>query len=368
LHRKPRGVGKTLGRVARRSPRDVLTQQFIADIPFPAGRERAPEVPDDELIQDHAECVYGRAQAGQAAGQKFGREVQRGTGRRGRRIAEDLGQPKARDSESLESATVERRAAAKVAEFDVRRACLIQVDQYVGGLQVLVQDAERVGGGERVSDLGRKSTGEWYVIDAAGHSVTHPWGASTDVPVLGDFDGDGKSDLAVFRPSTGYWYIVQSSNGEVVATQWGASSDIPVVGDFDGDGKSDIAVFRPSTGYWYIVQSSNGEVSAKQWGASTDIPVTGDFDGDGKTDIAVYRPSTGYWYIIQSSNGEVVTKQWGQAGDIPVARDYDGDSKTDIAVFRPSTGYWYVVQSSNGEIVSQQWGASSDIPVNHVSQ
>jgi hypothetical protein len=98
--------------------------------------------------------------------------------------------------------------------------------------------------------------------------------------------GEGYPNYTVWRPSTGYWYSLDAA-GVTSARAFGASSDVPVVGDFDGDGRSDIAVFRPSTGYWHVLQSSNNQVLAKQWGASTDIPVAGDFDGDGKTDIAV---------------------------------------------------------------------------------
>jgi len=155
------------------------------------------------------------------------------------------------------------------------------------------------------------------------------------------------------------------STGFQHALQWGQSGDVPVLGDYDGDGRTDVALWRPGTGEWFVLDSSTGFQHIQQWGQFGDIPVPGDYDGDGKTDFAVWRPATAEWFVIDSSTGRQHVDQWGQRGDLPVPDDYDGDRRNDFAVWRPSTAEWFVIDSSTGRQHAQQWGQQGDVPLSN---
>jgi len=154
--------------------------------------------------------------------------------------------------------------------------------------------------------------------------VTKQWGFNADRNMQADFDGDGKADLAAFRylrfigsNETNTWYISQSSNGAIRVERFGLGSDRIVPGDFDGDGKADIAVWRPSNGVWYVLNDEDGSFSATQFGQTGDKPVPADYDGDGRTDIAVFRPSNGNWYLQQSKDG-FAAHVFGLKDDVPI--------------------------------------------------
>ncbi|MFP5317677.1 MAG: FG-GAP-like repeat-containing protein [Acidimicrobiia bacterium] len=206
--------------------------------------------------------------------------------------------------------------------------------------------------GDGISDVAiyRPSTGQWYVRNGNPALVT--WGgAQGDIPVPADYNGDGTDDVAIYRPSTGQWFI---RNGNPALVTWGGSpGDIPVPADYNGDGTDDVAIYRPSTGQWFI---RNGNPALVSWGASDAVPVPADYNGDGTDEVAIYRPSTGQWFI---RNGNPALVTWGATDGIPVPADYNGDGAADVAIYRTTTAQWFIRNVSPGLVT---WGSPGDVP------
>jgi hypothetical protein len=204
--------------------------------------------------------------------------------------------------------------------------------------------------------------GNWYISLSSGGRGDQQFGWKASRPVPGDYDGDGIGDVAVYWPEESRWYI-RLSGGGTTEKQFGWAESKPVPGDYDGDGITDMAVYSPDGGRWFIAQSSGEEVEHQLGGAAA-TPVPGDYDGDGITDLAVYWPEGAKWYIKLSSGGRADVT-FGAPGDIPVPADYDGDGKTDVAVFRPKGGEWFIAYSSGDPATTvQQFGWNKTTPVN----
>lgn len=206
----------------------------------------------------------------------------------------------------------------------------------------------------------------------------------SDMPVIGDFDGDGLTDLAIRRLSSASWKVRNSSgsnfnsvlkNGEQWVVFGREKQDIPAIGDYDGDGISDFAVFRPKSQIWYVRNSSSTNYNSvlqdaiqrvKMGNKSSSVPVAGDYDGDGITDMALFDAQISRWTILYSSSPDSIQFfDFGSSGaDIPVVADYDGDGKTDIAVWNGESLVWQIRESSAGQLRSLAFGYhSSDIPI-----
>ena len=206
--------------------------------------------------------------------------------------------------------------------------------------------------GDGRSDISVYRDGTWFLQQSTNGFAAAQFGISTDRLAPADYDGDGKTDLAVYRD--GIWYVLQSSTAQAFAVQFGLAGDVPVPADYTGDGRSELAVFR--AGVWYTLDLSNNQTGVVQFGLAGDKPVQADYDGDGRTDFAVYRG--GVWYLLRSTAGFGAV-QFGVASDKPVTGDYDGDGKADLAVYRD--GAWHILMNFQNYAVAQ-FGIGSDIP------
>ena len=224
--------------------------------------------------------------------------------------------------------------------------------------------------GDGKSDISvfRPSDRIWYLNQSTAGFAAINWGLATDELVPDDFDGDGKTDIAIYRATADGampdFYIINSATSTISYVSWGTTGDVAVSEDFDGDNKADHAIYRPSTSTFWIRRSTDGStlnIGPLNIGPLAGTPIVGDWDGDGRGDVGSFNNGT--WRFIRSGTGWAasIVVGWGQADDRAVHGDYDGDGRDDLAVYRPSNGTWYIANTNGGTTILH-FGISTDTP------
>lgn len=195
------------------------------------------------------------------------------------------------------------------------------------------------------------------------------WSAPLSVQI--DRPSNGQVDtIGIFRASTSTFHLKFSNEAGIadISTNFGLSSDMPLSGDWDGDGIDTIGLYRPSQGMFMLNhQNTDGAPDIYiLYGAPGDKPVVGDWDGDGIDTVAVYRG--GVFMIINSHVGGLPTTyiQFGDSGlDTPLAGDWNNDNVDTPALWRPSLVAFFLTNQSASGAASVNgiifYGTSNDI-------
>ena len=239
-------------------------------------------------------------------------------------------------------------------------------------------NATFLGQGRSAIGIFRPATGEWF-LDMNGNGIwdgcnvdlcSGPFGSPDDLPVTGNWTGTGISNIGVFRPSTGEWFLDLNGNGkwdgctiDLCLRSVSSPNALPVIGDWNGSGLDRIGeLIFGRTPTWYLdtsgdgIANCNSDLCLKFLTNDGDLAVAGDWNATGKAKIGIFRPSTGAWYLDLNGDGqwkncnfELCVKSFGFAGDRPIAGDWTGNGTAKIGIYRPSTGEWFLDLNGNGK-------------------
>jgi RHS repeat-associated protein len=212
-----------------------------------------------------------------------------------------------------------------------------------------------------VEDSAGKITNESRGVDVSDYD------ADSINPVMGDFNGDALTDLGLHNSDTGTWEICISAQGVFHnavdwLTDFGTTRDWwPMAGDFNGDGKTDAAIYNYNTGELKVALSGgSGFTVSGTWlsfssASSVWQPFTGNFNADKYTDFALYNKDTGEVKVaLGTGSGFGALTTWiSSFGNdyIALSGDFNGDSLTDLCLFRKSSGEFKVAFSNSKEFV-----------------
>jgi DNA-binding beta-propeller fold protein YncE len=210
---------------------------------------------------------------------------------------------------------------------------------------------------------------------APDFSFALSWAAAGDIPVIGDWNGDGVDTVGFYRPSTRQ-FLLNNLNASTTAPlhtiTFGLTGDIPLIGDWDGDGIDGIGVFRPSNATFYlrnIASPGNPDLIVK-FGAGTDKPIVGDWDADGRDSVGVWRPSNGTFYLnngLQTTGTAPIDRSfvYGLSTDFPITGDWTEQGLTSVGVWRPNNRNFLLRNTLTAGAPNAifTFGLAGDIPV-----
>jgi hypothetical protein len=193
-------------------------------------------------------------------------------------------------------------------------------------------------GVDEVAVFRRAKTSKFRLARAGAKPTTVGFGLGTDQPVVGDWDGNGVSDVGI-RRQKGNRFWLRMADGSTQVVPFGARADLPVTGDWDGNGTSELGVWKPSKTK-FVLRNADGRVTRVVLGGVDDVPVTGDWNGDRVTDLGVFDPGTATFTLrtVGADGVPVLTPvAFGLSTDLPVTGDWDGNGITDVGIWRPAT-------------------------------